>query len=258
MDENRNEKTTDDTLERPARPSVRMPAFGLPARRPLPTGANETLASTALSVVCPTSSIAEPGAITESDLRRLKQIAAEVRSCETRVLAQARRIGARLLEARNILKADRKFCSWIEENCHITARTARNYMSLAQHFHGPVWETVSYMDARTAYALAAPSSVEVRARFVAAVEEGRTMTASDVKTELARERAMRQSASDEAAPDAGATVPARIDKPQEAWTDLIDYLTRLVSEDPTALIVKVRGAGLTDLADALGERATAP
>ena len=92
MDENLNEKTPDDTHERSARTSSGTAPFGLPAPRTRPTPANETSASTALVVVPPMSSMAGP------ELVRLDEIAAAVRSGETKLLDQAQEVWTDLVD----------------------------------------------------------------------------------------------------------------------------------------------------------------
>lgn len=109
--------------------------------------------------------------VTAATADTLQGIAVRVRSLHEKHLDTAIRIGNDLLRAKGLLPHGR-FSEWLGVEFQWSDRTARNYMSVAEHFGGKS-ETISVLDATTAYQLAAPSTpAAVRTRVIEQLEAG--------------------------------------------------------------------------------------
>ncbi len=117
--------------------------------------------------------------------------------------AAAKRIHARLdaakksiVEIGNDLLAMKEslphgeFGNWIAAEFTMTDRTAQNYMNAAKLVEGKS-ETVSHLPPKVLYALAAPSTPDVvKEVVIAEAEAGNTPKAADVKTMIAKAKAI--------------------------------------------------------------------
>jgi hypothetical protein len=112
-----------------------------------------------------------------------------VREASERVRLRMRRtaediveIGRDLILIKETLRHG-SFLPWIEQEFGMTARTAQNFMGVAEQF-GDKYETVSHLPPKVLYALAAPSTPEeVRDNVVEMAKRGDRVTTKTV-TEL--------------------------------------------------------------------------
>lgn len=82
---------------------------------------------------------------------RLEALAAEIRGCIKQTALDILRAGQRLIEARIILEGG--FDAWVEAECDISERTARNFMGIARRFQERP-EIVAAVPATALYSLA--------------------------------------------------------------------------------------------------------
>lgn len=110
-----------------------------------------------------------------------KAVAARGRTMHRDLIQAATDLGRELIAVKDNL-GHGKFGDWLEAEFGASARTARNYMSLAERL-GDKSEIVSVLPAATVYELAAPSTPdETRAEVIGKLSSGVMVTPSEVKT----------------------------------------------------------------------------
>lgn len=99
---------------------------------------------------------------------RLEELAIIVKEEKVSHAKSGLRIGGALCEARTLLKEEKRFTKWVEEECQYSVRTAYNYMSAYRHFNN----VPGHIDVTAMYLLASPSSP------TEAIEEAKRVAAS--------------------------------------------------------------------------------